>query len=82
MDSFQGSSRIQSRYVLATVYSEEDGCIFESLSSSLSASFLASSGSSLALSFSLSSSISFDSSSDSPSSFFMAFSCSLKKYSL
>ena len=77
----QGSAMIQSRYVRETVYSAAATGILESRSSSRRASFLTPSGRPAASSFSRSSSISLACSSPSPSSFWIAFICSRRKYS-
>ncbi len=73
--SCHGSMVIQSRYVEETVYSAEDGCMRESLSSSRNASFLASPGRFFSSIFLRYSSVSTVFSSLSPSSWRMALSC-------
>jgi hypothetical protein len=64
-----------------TVYSAAATGIFDSRSSSRKASFLTASGMPAASTFARSSSISFACSSPSPSSFWIALSCSRRKYS-
>ena len=78
---FHGSAMSQSRYVRDTVYSAAATGILDRRSSSRSASFLTSSGMPAASIFSASSSFSFVWSSPSPSSFWIAFICSRRKYS-